>query len=117
MGSRCPGGIKLRSEGIIGLSVNPGNLRSDLSRQQGAVFRALTGLMNYPVVNGAYTELWAGLSLQVTLEKAGSLVYPFGHFGAIRKDWTAATKPSAEGGNGTAQKFWDWSEEQVKEFL
>lgn len=48
---------RYKSEGIIGLGVNPGNLRSDLFRQQGAVFRALTGPMNYPVVNGAYTEL------------------------------------------------------------
>ncbi|KAG8162047.1 hypothetical protein KVR01_007812 [Diaporthe batatas] len=93
---------RYKKEGIIGLGVNPGNLKSDLFRQQGAVFRALTGPMNYPVVNGAYTELWAGLSPEVTLEKAGSL---------------AATKSSAEGGNGTTQKFWDWSEEQVKKYL
>lgn len=108
---------RYKNDGIIGLGVNPGNLSSDLFRQQGAIFRALTGPMKYPVVNGAYTELWAGLSPEVTLDKAGSLVYPFGRFGAIRTDWAAATKPSAEGGNGTAQKFWDWSEEQVKEFL
>lgn len=108
---------RYKNEGIIGLGVNPGNLKSDLFRQQGAVFKTLTGPMNYPVVNGAYTELWAGLSPEVTLEKAGSLVYPFGRFGAIRKDWAAATKSEAEGGNGTAQKFWDWSEEQVRKYL
>lgn len=108
---------RYKNEGIIGLGVNPGNLKSDLFRQQGAIFKALTGPANYPVVNGAYTELWAGLSPEVTLEKAGSLVYPFGRFGTIRKDWEAATKSSAEGGNGTAQKFWDWSEEQVRKYL
>lgn len=108
---------RYKSEGIIGLGVNPGNLKTDLFRQQSAVFRALTGPAAYPVVNGAYTELWAGLSPRVTLEKAGSLVYPFGRFGEIRKDWAAATKPSSEGGNGTAQRFWDWSEEQVREYL
>jgi hypothetical protein len=96
-----------KSDGIIGIGVNPGNLKSDLFRQQGAVFRALTGPMAYPVVNGAYTELWAGLSPEITLEKAGSLVYPFGRFGTIRQDWTAATRSSAVGGNRTAQKFWD----------
>ncbi|KAL1872946.1 short-chain alcohol dehydrogenase [Diaporthe australafricana] len=108
---------RYKSEGIIGLGVNPGNLKSDLFRQQSAAFRAFTGPVSYPVVNGAYTELWAGLSPEVTLEKAGSLVNPFGRFGLARKDWAAATKPSAEGGNGTAQKFWDWSEEQVREYL
>jgi retinol dehydrogenase 12 len=106
-----------KSEGIIGLGVNPGNLKSDLFRHQGAAFKALTGPMNYPVVNGAYTELWAGLSPEVTLEKAGSLVYPFGRFGTIRKDWTAATNSAVEGGNGTAQRFWEWSEEQVRKYL
>lgn len=108
---------RYKNEGIIGLGVNPGNLKSDLFRQQGAVFKILTSPAYYPIVNGAYAELWAGLSPEVTLEKAGSLVYPFGRFGTIRKDWEAATKSGTEGGNGTAQKFWDWSEEQVKKYL
>jgi retinol dehydrogenase-12 len=28
-----------------------------------------------------------------------------------------ATKPKEEGGNGNAQEFWEWNEEQVKSFL
>lgn len=108
---------RYKDEGIIALGVNPGNLKSDLFRHQGTVFKALTGPASYPVVNGAYTELWAGLSPEVTLEKAGSLVYPFGRFGTIRKDWAAATKSDAKGGNGTTRKFWDWSEEQVSKYI
>lgn len=104
------------SQGLIGLGVNPGNLKTQLFRHQSAVFHALTGPANYPVVNGAYTELWAGLSPEVTAEKAGSLVYPFGRFGDIRRDWAKAIIPESEGGNGTAQKFWEWSEEQVRKF-
>lgn len=107
---------RFRAQGIIGLGVNPGNLKSDLFRHQSTIFRALTGPVNYPILNGAYTELWAGLSPLVTLEKAGSLVYPFGRFGTIRRDWEHAIKPESEGGNGTAQKFWDWSEAQTSEF-
>lgn len=107
---------RFKAEGIIGLGVNPGNLKSQLFRHQSAIFKTLTGPANYPVVNGAYTELWAGLSPEVTLDKAGSLVWPFGRFGAIRSDWVKATTPVSEGGNGTAQKFWDWSEEQVSRF-
>lgn len=108
---------RYKAEGIIGLGVNPGNLKSGLFRHQGAVFRALTDPVNYPIVNGAYTELWAGLSPEVTLEKAGSLVNPFGRFGQIRRDWEQATKSEAEGGNGTTEKFWQWSEEQVSKFV
>lgn len=108
---------RFKAQGIIGLGVNPGNLKTELFRHQSAVFRALTGPAAYPVVNGAYTELWAGLSTEVTLGKAGSLVYPFGRFGAIRRDWEKATKPASEGGNETTRKFWEWSEEQVSKFV
>lgn len=108
---------RFKSQGIIGLGVNPGNLKSELFRHQSAIFRTLTGPANYPIVNGAYTELWAGLSPEVTLEKAGSLVYPFGRFGTIRRDWEKATQAESEGGNGTTQKFWDWSEEQVSKYV
>ncbi|KAG6362319.1 hypothetical protein INS49_010549 [Diaporthe citri] len=65
---------RYKSDGTIGLGVNPGNLNTDLFRQQGAVFRSSTGPMKYPVVNGAYTQLWACLCPEVTLERAGSLV-------------------------------------------
>lgn len=69
---------RFKAEGIIGLGVNPGNLKSDLFRHQSAIFQALTGPASYPIINGTYTQLWAGLSPQLTLEKAGSLVCPFG---------------------------------------
>ncbi|KAI0012550.1 hypothetical protein F4779DRAFT_625868 [Xylariaceae sp. FL0662B] len=35
----------------------------------------------------------------------------------VREDLLEATKPKAEGGNGNASRFWEWCEEQVKEFL
>ena len=108
---------RYKGEGIIGLGVNPGNLRSDLFRHQSRIFRLLTGPANYPVINGAYTQLWAGLSPEVTADKPGSYVAPFGRFYPVRSDLQAATKSEAEGGNGTFQKFWDWSEEQVSKYL
>ncbi|KAI0025090.1 hypothetical protein F4780DRAFT_722148 [Xylariomycetidae sp. FL0641] len=54
-----------RADGVAGVAVNPGNIRSDLSRSQNALFRALTYPANYPVVYGAYPQLWAGLSPNV----------------------------------------------------
>ncbi len=36
---------------------------------------------------------------------------------AIREDLVAASKTENEGGSGIAQKFWEWNEEQVKEFV
>ncbi|KAM7189796.1 retinol dehydrogenase 12 [Rhypophila sp. PSN 637] len=108
---------RYKSQGLIGVAVNPGNIRTELFRQQGAVFRFLTDPVSYPVINGAYSLLFAGLSPEVTVDKAGEYVIPFGRFGAIRADLNAATKEEGEGGNGTTRQFWEWSEEQVKAFL
>jgi retinol dehydrogenase-12 len=38
-------------------------------------------------------------------------VYP------IREDLVAAAKLVEEGGKGHAKKFWEWNEEQVKQYL
>lgn len=59
-------------DGVVSVAVNPGNLTSDLYRDQSAFFHfMLKTLILYPVVYGAYTELYAGLSPEVTLEKSG----------------------------------------------
>lgn len=108
---------RYKAQGVLGVPVNPGNIRTALFRQQGFVFRLLTDPVKYPIVNGAYAELFAGLSPEVTVERAGEYVIPFGRFGAIRGDLEPAAKSEAEGGNGSTAKFWDWSEEQVREFL
>jgi hypothetical protein len=102
---------------VIHLSVNPGNLRTDLFRHQSAIFKMLTYPGTYPSINGAYTQLWAVLSPDVTIERSGSYVAPFGRFCTQRPDLEAgAAKPETEGGNNTVRKFWDWNEEQVKKY-
>ncbi|CAJ2508439.1 Uu.00g134650.m01.CDS01 [Anthostomella pinea] len=105
-----------RFKGVIGVPINPGNLQTELFRHQSAIFRLLTRPFNYPPANGAYAELWGGLSPEVTAEKSGSYVVPFGRFYPIRGDLEAAVTPESQGGNGTVAKFWEWSEEQVKEY-
>jgi hypothetical protein len=45
------------------------------------------------------------------------IVVPWGKFAPLRPDLPKATKPEDEGGNGNAQKFWEWSEQQVKDYL
>lgn len=44
------------------------------------------------------------------------LVVPWGRFYPIRKDMPDAIKPEKEGGNGHAKNFWEWSEEQVRDY-
>ncbi|KAI0142660.1 hypothetical protein GGR57DRAFT_486114 [Xylariaceae sp. FL1272] len=101
---------------IISLAVNPGNLRTALLRDQSTLFKVLTYPTLYPPSNGAYTQLWAGFSPDVTLDKSGSYVAPFGRFYPMRSDLEAAAKSEKDGGNGSTEKFWNWSEEQLRPF-
>lgn len=52
-------------DGVLSVSLNPGNLNSELSRHTGWVGVIITKLLTYPPVNGAYTEFYAGLSPEV----------------------------------------------------
>ncbi|KAF4612460.1 hypothetical protein G7Y89_g15617 [Cudoniella acicularis] len=105
-------------EGIVSVPLNPGNLSSDLYRHQGTLLGAvLKGLVLHPPVMGAYTELFAGLSPEVTIEKSGEWIVPWGRFMKIRKDLLEASKSEKEGGSGIAERFWEWNEEQIKDFV
>jgi NAD(P)-dependent dehydrogenase (short-subunit alcohol dehydrogenase family) len=52
-------------EGIVSVSLNPGNLNSELARYSGWLGQLVVRLITYPTVNGAYTEFFAGLSPDV----------------------------------------------------
>lgn len=61
-----------REDGIISISLNPGNLSSDLYRESPLGLTIVTKIICYPPVLGAYTELYAGVSPDITIEKTGS---------------------------------------------
>ena len=87
-------------------------------------------LLHHPI-QGAYTELFAGLAPNVQTGSWGEFipnsidagplltgtVAPWGRSVPLRKDLATADKSEAEGGSGSAAKFWDWTEEQVKLYL
>ncbi|KAJ9663300.1 short-chain alcohol dehydrogenase [Coniosporium apollinis] len=106
-----------QEDGIISVCLNPGNLRTELSSNLGFWLTMLTKILVHPPIYGAYTELFAGLSPEITVEKTGVWVIPWGRFAPLRDDLEQAAKTEAEGGKGTAEKFWIWSEEQVKLYL
>lgn len=58
-----------RADGIVSVPLNPGNLKSDLGRGQAAIVRHILGLILYPVVNGAYTQLFAAFSSECDIGK------------------------------------------------
>ncbi|KAH8195539.1 hypothetical protein TruAng_010299 [Truncatella angustata] len=109
-----------KADGIVSAAINPGNIKTELARDQGAALKLIAGAIVYPVMNGVYTQLYAGFSPEVTNEKVDwtkEWIIPWGRVAPIRPDLPKATLPADEGGNGNAQQFWEWSEQQVKHFL
>ncbi|KAI1768460.1 hypothetical protein GGR53DRAFT_532377 [Hypoxylon sp. FL1150] len=106
------------ADGILSVPVNPGHLASNLYREAGVIFKSILKVAAlFPPVNGAYVELFAALSPDLTMKDNGSWVVPWGRLYPIRKDLLDATKSKDEGGNENGREFWEWCEEQVKEFL
>jgi retinol dehydrogenase 12 len=54
-------------------SLDPGNLKTNLQRNfsndQGRIANFLLGFILHPAIKGAYTELYAGFSPELTMEK------------------------------------------------
>ncbi|EXJ87945.1 hypothetical protein A1O1_04872 [Capronia coronata CBS 617.96] len=103
---------------------NPGNLQSELQRHSGtAMPRWFNWLLHrfllFPAIYGAYTELYAGLSPDLTLkDDQGVYVVPWGRKSGVdgadgmRRD--IQLEAAKEGGN--AQKLMDWCERVTREF-
>jgi retinol dehydrogenase-12 len=63
---------RYKADGVVSIALNPGNLNSDLYREQGAIFSfILRNTVLHPSIFGAYTEIFAGLSPEVTIERSG----------------------------------------------
>jgi len=106
-----------KEDRIVSLSLNPGNLITGLQRHISSPAKWLGHRISYTPIHGAYTELYTGLSPEISMDQSGGWVIPWGRLADIRKDIAEAAKSKEEGGSGTAEKFWAWSEEQVKPYL
>lgn len=104
------------SSGVVHVAWNPGNLRSELQRHLDVVSRAVSMALSYPPVYGAYTELYAGWSGDISPALSGCYVLPWGRVGPYRRDIAGALKGKQEGGTGGAERFWDWCEKEMKAF-
>ncbi|KUJ17225.1 NAD(P)-binding protein [Mollisia scopiformis] len=105
-------------EGVISVALNPGNLKTPLYRTAGSLQnKFLNFFILHEPIFGAYTELFGGLSSEITPEMNGTWVVPWGRFAPLREDYEASFKSKDEGGTGLAREFWEWTEEQVKAYL
>lgn len=104
-------------QGILSMTQNPGNLKTNLLRHKSELYRMMVSPLLYKAQMGAYTELWAGLAPEVTMEMNGGYVIPWGRIhSGLRGDLLLALKGEEEGGTGEARKFAEWCESKVAEF-
>ncbi|KAI9687056.1 MAG: hypothetical protein M1822_002466 [Bathelium mastoideum] len=102
--------------GIVHAAFNPGNLSSELQRHWSGLDITFMKFLFYPPINGAYTELWAALAPEVTPDRSGAYVYPWGRFGVLPAGIEISLKEPSEGGTGLAAKFVSWCERQTMSY-
>ncbi|KAE8452786.1 hypothetical protein EG329_013058 [Mollisiaceae sp. DMI_Dod_QoI] len=105
-----------KADGIISVAVDPGMLKTDLWVNTPSWQMMIANRLLHEPIYGAYTELYGGLSPDITLEKTGAWIKPWGTIATIRKDLDASSKTTEEGGSGIGAEFWTWSEKQVRPF-
>ncbi|KAH8434417.1 uncharacterized protein LDX57_012064 [Aspergillus melleus] len=109
------------ADGILSVVQNPGNLKAGSYEGTPALTMCLVRPLLYDARFGAYTELYCGLSPEITTETNGAYVIPWGRVrpdkDCPRRDIINAMTPVEEGGLGHATKFWEWCEEQWRPFI
>ncbi|KAI0772872.1 NAD(P)-binding protein [Trametes elegans] len=94
-------------KGIVSISVNPGNIRSELMRHAPSFRRKVVDtLLLYPTPYGALTQLFAG-TMPEALNYNGEFLIPWARLGRCRDE---TYDP------GVGEQLWQWLEEQVKAF-
>lgn len=91
-------------KGIIALSCNPGNLKTDLQRHVGGLQRRILDLILYPAPMGALTQLWGGL-MPEPAQHNGEFLIPWARLGKCR--------PEAYD-DAIGERLWNYLQEQVK---
>ena len=109
---------RVGSDGIISITMNPGNLNTNLLAGVSKVTKFLVKPLLYPAKMGAYTNLWAGLSTEIKAKDGGRYAIPWGRWhGCPRRDIMDGFMDKEDGGTGVAGEFWRWCEERTKEFV
>jgi retinol dehydrogenase-12 len=86
--------------GIISTSLNPGNLRTELVRDRSWFEQFVASWLNHPPEMGAWTELYAGWSPDITPAMNGCYLIPWGRVGRYNE----ALEKAIEEGKG--QELW-----------
>ncbi|KAJ2989382.1 hypothetical protein NUW58_g3495 [Xylaria curta] len=101
------------SQRILSVACNPGAASTNLFRHTPSV-KYLAWPLLYKPEMAALTELYAGVSKDVTMEANGCYIIPWGRISKnLRADLLEAAKLPEEGGTGRAAEFWTFCEEMT----
>ena len=70
-----------------------------------------------PATYGAYTELYAGFSPEVTAEDNGGYLTAWGRKANYPKSVADGVKSKKEGGTGRAERFYEYCDREIKSYL
>jgi NAD(P)-dependent dehydrogenase (short-subunit alcohol dehydrogenase family) len=104
-------GRRYGKDGIVSVCQNPGNLNTKIYDNQPKWMMFFVNRILYPQIFGAYTELYAGLSGDITQKHQGAYVIPWGRIQESnpRKDIVDAIH------NRKGEELWEWCWKQIKE--
>ncbi|EGW35374.1 short-chain alcohol dehydrogenase [Spathaspora passalidarum NRRL Y-27907] len=92
----------------VSISVCPGYLKTELQRNTTWLQQLGYSLLFHNPRYGAYTELFAALSPDITSANNGQHVISFGHFGEIRKDLEEKEN---------SNKVWNFLQDQINQYV
>lgn len=107
------------SDGILSVVMNPGNVEAGTFKGTPRFAMSMMRVLwlQEPIF-GAYTELFAGLSPDVTRETYGRYIFPWGRLvpddSIVRQDVVEAAESEELGGLGYGKKLWEWCETKWK---
>ncbi|KAK6456933.1 short-chain alcohol dehydrogenase [Scheffersomyces xylosifermentans] len=93
---------------VLSFSLCPGFLRTDLQRHLSSVSQWLMGWILHDQRNGAYTELFAALSPDLTKANQGEHMISFGKLGHTREDLTI---------QANVDKVWEFLDKETEPYL
>jgi NAD(P)-dependent dehydrogenase (short-subunit alcohol dehydrogenase family) len=104
-------------DGVLSVTVNPGNLKTAVMRHVPTIVPILTYPLLYKPVYGAYTNLWAGLSSELSIKDGGDYIIPWGRVHPDPSPQLVADLARKEDyGTGVAKEFAEWCDAQTLDF-
>ncbi|OAX33475.1 NAD(P)-binding protein [Rhizopogon vinicolor AM-OR11-026] len=92
-------------QGVVSTALNPGSIKTEISRHQTSFAQMLLNMFLYDVSQGALTQLYAGTTADGA-KLNGKYLIPWARIGDPRAD----TQDPQQG-----KELWNWLEEQVKD--